>query len=565
MNKNILLRLLTCTRMSAAIFMWQLTGDWASAKEITPSNGGVLAVRPGADGRLKYAPDAFGNTVPDFSLAGYRHGGFALPVAPVVETLNPVADSKDDSFRIQEALDRVAQAPERVADGVRGAVLLTRGTYRCGVTLRVSAGVTLRGEGQEGDGTIIIATMHAEKEGGGPTLISVSGSGKLQAEKVAHAILDEVVPLGARQIKVADVGAFRDGDLVTLERKAVQAWIHDLKMDQIALKSGGKQWSPSGYTRSWQSRVVSVNGETMTLDTPVMCALERRYGGGSVYKCITDSRGRGAAVERLRLVSIYQTGKETRDENHAWTAISMSGLVDSWVREVTALHFAYSCVAVNRSCSRITVQDCAMIDPVSEITGGRRYSFSAGGQYVLIQRCYTRNGRHDFVNGPNDIGPTVYLDCLSEKTHADIGPHHRWACGQLYDNVKGGQINVQDRGGMGSGHGWAGNCQVLWNCEGTSIVCQKPEIPSAQNWAIGSVGTKGKPAFPNRLDGCWQSFGQHVSPRSLYLRQLQDRLGEAAVRAVASPEQLNGAIYEQLSRRYGREVDYGREVARVLK
>ena len=183
----------------------------------------------------------------------------------------------------------------------------------------------------------------------------------------------------------------------------------------------------------------------------------------------------------------------------------------------------------------------------------------------MIQRCYTRNGRHDFVNGPNDIGPTVYLDCLSEKTHADIGPHHRWACGQLYDNVKGGQINVQDRGGMGSGHGWAGNCQVLWNCEGTSIVCQKPEIPSAQNWAIGSVGTKGKPAFPNRLDGCWQSFGQHVSPRSLYLRQLQDRLGEAAVRAVASPEQLNGAIYEQLSRRYGREVDYGREVARVLK
>ena len=90
-----------------------------------------------------------------------------------------------------------------------------------------------------------------------------------------------------------------------------------------------------------------------------------------------------------------------------------------------------------------------MIDPVSEITGGRRYSFSAGGQYVLFQRCYTRNGRHDFVNGPNDIGPSVYLDCLSDKPHADIGPHHRWACGQLYDNVKGGKINVQDRGGMG--------------------------------------------------------------------------------------------------------------------
>lgn len=547
---------LACARMIVGVCAFHLALCCVSAKEATPANEGALAISLSSEGRLKYTPDAFGNTIPDFSLAGYRHGGVALPVAPVVETLNPVAGSQDDSVRIQAALDRVAQAPERGVDGVRGAVLLTRGTYRCGTTLRVPAGVTLRGIGQESDGTIIIATMHAQKEGGGPTLISMSGSDKLQVDKVAHAILDDVVPLGARKIKVADVGAFRDGDLVTIERKAVQSWIHDLKMDQIALHAGGKQWTPSGYTRSWQSRIVSVIGDTLTLDTPVTCALERRYGGGSVYKCINDPRGRGAAVERVRLISVYQAGKETSDENHAWTAISMSGLVDSWVRDVTALYFAYACVGVNRSCSRITVQDCAMIDPVSEITGGRRYSFSAGGQYVLFQRCYTRNGRHDFVNGPNDIGPSVYLDCLAEKTHSDIGPHHRWACGQLYDNVKGGQINVQDRGGMGSGHGWAGNCQVLWNCEGTSIVCQKPEIPSAQNWAIGCVGKKGKPALPSRLDGCWQSFGQHVEPRSLCLRQLQDRLGIEAVRTVVTPEQLNGSIYEQLRRRYGGEPEY---------
>ena len=543
-------RLMFHTRIAVVCLVTLCLG---SAQEVISANGGAFAVSQGADGRLKYAPDAFGNTVPDFSLAGYCQGGITLPVAPVVETLKAAAASQDDSVRIQAALDRVAQAPERISDGVRGAVLLTRGTYRCGTPLRVSGGVTLRGEGQDADGTVIIATMLSQKAGGGPTLISMSGSAKLQVDKVAHSVLDETVPLGARKIKVADAGAFRDGDLITIERKAVQEWIHDLKMDQIALKPGGQQWSPNGYTRSWQSRVVSVIGDTLTLNTPVMCALERRYGGGSVYKCINDPRARGAAVERLRLESVYQAGKETTDENHAWTAISMSGLVDSWVREVTALHFAYSCVNVNRSCSRITVQDCAMIDPVSEITGGRRYSFSAGGQYVLFQRCYTRNGRHDFVNGPNDIGPSVYLDCLSEKPHSDIGPHHRWACGQLYDNVKGGQINVQDRGGMGSGHGWAGNCQVLWNCEGTSIVCQKPEIPSAQNWAIGCVEKKGKPALPNRLDGCWQSFGQHVEPRSLYLRQLQDRLGATAVRAVATPEQLNGSIFEQLRRRYGRE------------
>lgn len=541
---------------SGVVIVGQFVAGMGVAEVRLQEGGASLVVALSPEGRLKYAPDAFGNTVPDFSLAGYRYGGVALPVAAVAETLFPQADSTDDSVRIQAAIDRVAKAPERAEDGVRGAVLLTRGTYRCGSTLRVPAGVTLRGEGPGAEGTAIIATMRPLKADGGPTLISVGGSAKPQVDTVAHDIVDEAVPLGARQLKVADAGAFKAGDQVVIERKAVQTWIHDLKMDQIALHAGGKQWSPSQYGRTWQSRVVSVDGDTMTLDTPVLCALERRYGGGSVFKCVSDPRGRGAAVERMRLDSVYEIGKEALDENHAWTAIALSGVVDSWVREVTALHFAYACVSVGRSAARITVQDCAMIDPVSKITGGRRYSFSAGGQYVLFQRCYARNGRHDFVNGPNDVGPSVYLDCVAEKTHADIGPHHRWACGQLYDNVKGGQIHVQDRGGSGTGHGWAGNCQVLWNCEATSLVCQKAWIPSAQNWSIGCVGGRGKAALPGRPDGCWQSFGLHVSPRSLYLAQLQERLGAGAVKAVTLPEQLSGSAADLLISRYGREAGY---------
>ena len=516
----------------------------------------LQAVTQDKDG-LKYTPDAFGNTVPDFSLAGYRHGGVALPVAPVIATLNPLAESPDDSARIQAAINQVAQAPERAEDGVRGAVLLTRGSYRCGKTLLVPAGVTLRGEGQDAGGTVITATMRPSA-GGGKTLISVTGSGKIQVDKTAHAVLDEVVPLGAKQLKVADAGSFKAGDLVKIERKATQEWIHDIKMDRIAPKAGGKQWSPADYTRSWQARVVSVNDDTLVLDTPVMCALERRYGGGVLFKC-SDSRGRSAAVERLRLDSVYERGRENQDENHAATAVAMNGLVDSWVREVTALHFTYNSVSVGQNCARVTVQDCAMIDAVSQITGGRRYSFPAGGQYVLFQRCYARHGRHDFVTGVSNIGPTVYLDCLAEKTHADIGPHHRWSCGQLYDNVKGGEMRVQDRGNMGSGHGWSGNCQVFWNCASTSLVCQKPATPGAQNWAIGCVGTKGVPSRPGRGDGWWESFGRHVAPRSLYLAQLKERVeraggnGEAAILATTTPEQRQGVIWEYLHRRFAGE------------
>ena len=499
-------------------------------------------------------PDAFGNVIPDFSLAGYRHGGIALPSAPVVETLNPATPDADDSARIQAAIDRAAKLPKAGRDGLRGAVLLTKGAYRCNATLRIPAGVTLRGQGQDAQGTVITATM-IPAAGSEPTLIRMEGEGSLTATGKPHAILDEVVPLGHCDLKVAEASDFKPGERVQIERAASEPWIHDLKMDQIKLSAGGTQWKASLYRVQWTGRVLKVQGNTLTLDTPVLCALERRYGGGTICPA-TDTREGGAAVESLRLISVYKPGQENSDERHAWNAISMSRVVDSWVRNVTALHFAFSCVNVSKTAARITVQDCAMLDPVSQITGGRRYSFVGGGSYVLIQRCYARNGRHDFVTGHLEVGPTVFLDCLAEQSHADIGPHHRWACGQLYDNVRGGQINIQDRGGMGTGHGWAGNCQVLWNCVGTSILCQKPWIASAQNWAIGCIGNPGKAALPGRPEGNWASRGQPVTPRSLYLSQLAARFesaegkGAEAIRTVTTTEQQLGTIWEKLHQRF---------------
>lgn len=509
------------------------------------------------DGRLSYQADAFGNTVPDFSLAGYRHGGVALPVAPVREKLQPQAGATDDTARIQAALDRVAREAARLEDGVRGAVLLARGTYRCERPLRVAAGVTLRGEGPAASGTVIIATRVPTREGEKPTLIEMGGERATLATGEAHAVLDETVPLGSKRVRVAEAAAFAAGDPVVIERRPNAAWIHDLKMDQIAaMSTGGTQWKPEGYARRWQARVLGIEGDTLVLDTPVICALERRYDVSTVRKITADARGRAAAVENVRLASVYAAGRETSDEAHAWNAIVVNDVVDSWVRDVTALHFANSCVTVGRNAARVTVQDCAMLDPVSQITGGRRYSFVGSGQFVLIQRCYTRQGRHDFVNGSGDMGPTVFLDCLAEQTHADIGPHHRWASGNLYDNVKGGQINVQDRGRSGTGHGWAGNAQVFWNCVAESFLCQKAWIPSAQNWNIGGVGKKGKPSLPGRPDGWWESLGRHVTPRSLYLAQLRERIArsggdaEAALHAVTTPGQRAGSVWADLRARY---------------
>lgn len=222
-----------------------------------------------------------------------------------------------------------------------------------------------------------------------------------------------------------------------------------------------------------------------------------------------------------------------------------------------------------------------MIDPVSKIAGARRYSFSAqgSGQRILFQRCYARNGRHSFVTGQKTVGPTVFVDCLSESSLSDIGPHHRWSVGQLYDNVVArhltfrpdsnpsaspagptkrlygdGGICVQDRGNSGTGHGWSGANQMFWNCDADFIISQQP--PTAQNWCVGAVGRKEQGLWLLRPDGLWDSPGHPVLPRSLFQAQLQDRLGQAALAAITTAEQRAGTITSLLQRRFGGEKPY---------
>ncbi|HET8827758.1 MAG TPA: hypothetical protein VFM79_00380, partial [Pelobium sp.] len=116
----------------------------------------------GADGKLKYnkyanqgETDSI-NTIPDFSLAGYKAGGVSLPVAPVKKTLTPIAG--DCRALIQAAIDEVGNLPLD-ANGIRGAVLLKAGKYDVSNSLIISKnGVVLRGEGQGTNGTILKAT-----------------------------------------------------------------------------------------------------------------------------------------------------------------------------------------------------------------------------------------------------------------------------------------------------------------------------------------------------------------------------------------------------------------------
>lgn len=494
-------------------------------------------VRLGTNGKLAYKADARSNTIPDFSRAGYGGGGVRLPEIPVVATLAPQAEG-DDGARIQAALDALAQrsADER---GWRGALLLQRGTYRVESSLAIKAGgIVLRGEGS-GEGNDACTTIRGtgKKQ---RTLIEVAPgrAARREIEGTRRRITDAYVPWSANRFSVESVKGLKIGDRIVVHRPSTAAWIHELGMDRIKNRPGAKegetrQWKAGDYDLEFERTIVGIDGSRITLDAPVMNAIDAAFGGASVYR-YTLPRILECGVEALRLVSDYEAGRETSDEQHAWIAIALGTVENAWVRDVTALHFSHAVQAEGGSIF-VTIQDCAHLDPVSQITGSRRYSFSLNGQYGLVQRCHARGARHTFVTGSRVRGPNVFLDGAAVQAHADSGPHHRWAVGTLYDNISDdNELRVQDRQWAGSGHGWAGAQQVLWNCTSKSIVVQQP--PTAQNYAIGCVGTFVAGSWsPRAPSGVIDAQGTPVLPRSLYLAQLEERLGRAAVENVATP------------------------------
>lgn len=180
-----------------------------------------------------------------------------------------------------------------------------------------------------------------------------------------------------------------------------------------------------------------------------------------------------------------------------------------------------------------TVQDCSTFEPVSRRWGGRRFTYLISGQLSLVQRCTSNKGRHSFVlSGYSACGPNVFLDCEAIVPYSSSEPHSRYVTGALYDNVI---APLTARFWKESSIGWAGANCVLWNCEGQFLI-QKP--PTAQNYAFGHIGIHAtvfrRPVTQDatKENGFIETWDRHVDPRSLYLKQLADRLGEQAVRNI---------------------------------
>jgi len=474
-------------------------------------------IKVNKDGSLKYIPDEKGNIIPDFSRVGYYNGDKAIPDIPVVKTIEPAASGSSQEI-IQSAINEVAtKTPGK--DGFRGAILLKKGTYKIPDSIRIeTSGIILRGEGNE---TRLVAQSKRQV-----SLIDISGKGNLSEIKGTRVkITDEYVPVGSFSLTVSSAANFTKGDRIIVFRPGTDQWVKDLKMDQIEERDGTKQWQAKEYNLQFERIVTKTEGNKIFIDNPIVMAMETKYGGGEIYKYSFDGRISQVGIENLYCESEFETDTA---ENHAWDAIAFNKIEQGWVRNVTARYFGYSCVNLGGQAKNISVLNSNCFDHKSIITGGRRYSFNNSGQLNLFMDCHTSDGRHDYVTGARTCGPNVFYNCTSKATHADIGPHHRWSMGTLYDNITtDGEINVQDRGNWGSGHGWAGVTQVIWNCKMKRAAIQNPWV-SGKNYCIGLKGEKYEGRLKGRPDAEWEGQNQDgLQPASLYATQLKNRKATA--------------------------------------
>jgi hypothetical protein len=489
-------------------------------------------VYPSASGDLLYQLDERGQRITDFSNCGYRGGLEPLPnVSALIVSSRWVQvypGEGDDTAVVQAAINAVsALTPD--ASGWRGVVFLNAGEYQLASTLTIAAsGVVLKGAGASPTtGTRLRATDPRQY-----TLIQISGSGSAAfVSGTKRNLVQTLVPAGARTFQVDSTTGLAVGHTVIVRRPSPANWITSINMDLLGPGSGGDvtdvPWQAEAMNLSFDRVITRIEGNWITVDTPLPQTFESRYGGGQIWRYSWPGRIEQVGVEDLYGFSDYAS---PTDEAHAWTFIELGNVQHGWVRNITAQFFGYSAVMTGTGAKWITVADSQCLDAVSIITGSRRYSFyNEDGEQCLFVNNYTREGRHDFVLGSLVPGPNAFVQCTAENTYSDTGPHHRWTAGALFDGISqlDGEINIQNRGNLGTGHGWVAAYSVVWNSKAAGFRVRNP--PGARNWLVGSIGAILASSYPVGADpeGTYDRSGPAagaVYPRSLYYAQLQQRM-----------------------------------------
>ena len=470
--------------------------EFIAPKQTAPKAATLVA--PNGD-KLQYNPyNSNGDTAGDYSKAGFYAGEYNLPESkniPVVLTLSPTG-TDDDTTMIQEAIDKVYnESPDNTFKMIK----LKAGRYNIGKKgINIKSGIVLSGEGQGPTGTELYAYVASQY-----TVVKVAG-GVPQLDENKLNITDEYVKAGSKTINLSatDAQTLKAGDLITVTHPATDEWAKAVEMTGI-ISSANKDssWGGNNQNVVMERTVTAVNGTEITLDIPIFIPLMKNLSQSYVQKTVDTARAENVGIENLRIVSYYNGDPD--DEQHATTAISVSNARNVFARDITSKHFYGPLITSGKKAKQVTALNCSSIEPVSKVTGSRRYTFatSTSAQQILYTGCYSSKGRHDYETSFEVTGPIVFLDDVADQSYGGIETHGTWATGILYDNVYSiandtqASIGIKNHGIYGSAEsqGWTGASAIVWNCLAPAIIIHRPPEPY-QNFMVGSWGIYADPA-----------------------------------------------------------------------
>ena len=446
----------------------------------------------------------------DYSYCGYHRSEMPIPSANVVVYVQPSGD--DDAAQLQAAIDYVSRQKADKLTGLRGAVLLGEGTFSLSEPLRIrTSGIVLRGSGREK--TILRKTGYDRG-----ALIYIEGTHAINVIDTLN-----IADSKAGTFTVSVQGGFtalKQGSRLAIWRPSTQEWIDHLG---CASFGGGKRmgywaWHPGDIDLRWNRQILAVQGHVVTLDAPITCDIDSRYGGAKAIIYEQPGLINECGIENLSLESDYDRARPL-DEDHCWDGVYMADAENCWVRMVNFRHFAGSAVVIQKSAQQITVEDCQSLDPVSEIGGFRRRTFLTFGEKILFQRCYSEHGINDFAVGHTASGPNAFVQCESFESFGPSGAISSWAPGILFDivNIDGNDLVFKNWELEKFGAGWSTANSTLWQSTASGLFCYSPDSLN-KNFSIGCWGQI-------QGNGEYSDMNEHVRPYSLYASQLEKRLG----------------------------------------
>jgi hypothetical protein len=360
----------------------------------------------------------------------------------------------------------------------------------------------------------------------GSQTFSLSATNSGGSTQLNALLVSDITATGYQPVNPSASSALSPGDTIIIQRPQTQPWINAIGMNTLT-----NPWSPGAGLR-FERQITALNGNQISFDPPLCNPIESAWTTGLVYQVTDFGRIQQDGIEQL--CGVGQISDYPGNILNG-VFITYQNIKNSWVRNVLMSGWGNGITINDKWC---TVQDCLYTNPATGTASAAPAAFTFGGSAAqsLFQRCTSDGGYyHIMVTQAATPGPNVFLNFNSSGTHYNGGPHQRWAAGALHDNIcmapdsEGDYtpyLAINNRGNDGSGQGWGAGFSVMYNCVVPEFELEQPDTTTNEyNWTIGGIGATA--GYSD--DGIYDTLGSIVAPHSLYLEQLKERLGPAAV------------------------------------